>query len=265
MEGKNKVWTTEQVNRLMELYSQYSSNTVAQMLGKSLPSVKSKIKALGLIKGRRHFTKDEDYVLHKLYKDTPSALIAFILDRSIHSIYHRADFLKLYKDPDYLHEINQNLGRKLSDHGRQFVFKKGHSPMNKGLKQKQYMSAEAIERTKATRFHKGRTNHNLLNEGDITIHKRKNRNTPPYKWIKTDGKMRMLHVVNWEREYGPVPEGLILAFRTPDTMNCEVSNLKLITREENMSRNSIHRYPEEIKQTIRLLSRINKKVKQHEK
>ena len=34
-------------------------------------------------------------------------------------------------------------------------FPKGHVPRNKGKKQTDFMSAEAIERTKATRFQKG--------------------------------------------------------------------------------------------------------------
>ena len=43
-------------------------------------------------------------------------------------------------------------------------FMKGHEPGNKGKKQEEYMSAEAIERTKATRFKKG---HKVNDEDSI--------------------------------------------------------------------------------------------------
>lgn len=215
---------------------------------------------------RKVWSEDEDYALQKLYKDTPSEVISFILDRPIYSIYKRSGILGLKKDPEWLLKLNQGLGLALYESGKQFQFKKGNNPMNKGLKQTEYMSTEMIERTKATRFKKGQPTHNELYDGAITIHKRKNRNTPPYKWIRiSKGKMRMLHIVNWEKENGPVPEGFIVAFKTPDTMNCEVSNLELITRQENMRRNTIHRYPQEIKKTIRLLSKVKKKIKQHAK
>ena len=48
-------------------------------------------------------------------------------------------------------------------------------------------------------------------------------------------------------------------------MNCEVSNLELITRAENMSKNTINRYPEHIKENIRLISKINKTIKKSTK
>lgn len=38
------------------------------------------------------------------------------------------------------------------------------------------------------------------------------------------------------------------------------SNLELISREENMRRNTIHHYPEELKEVIRTFSKLNKKI-----
>ncbi len=45
-------------------------------------------------------------------------------------------------------------------HSSKGYFQKGHTPMNKGLKQSEYMTPGAIERTKATRFKKGNVPHN---------------------------------------------------------------------------------------------------------
>jgi len=75
----------------------------------------------------------------------------------------------------------------------------------------------------------------------------------------------MLHVVNWEAVHGLVPAGNIIVFKDRDTMNCDHTNLEMITLEENMRRNTIHNYPPEIKTTIRLLSKVNKKIRNAKK
>ena len=46
-------------------------------------------------------------------------------------------------------------------------FSKGHVSHNKGKKQHEFMSADAIERTKATRFKKGDEPHNTKHDGCI--------------------------------------------------------------------------------------------------
>lgn len=148
--------------------------------------------------------------------------------------------------------------------------KKGDVPFNKDKKQQDFMSPEAIEKTKATRFKKGEIapNKKHFKDGDITIRAEKLRDGSirNYKWIRiARAKWRMVHVVNWEKQHGPVPEGCIVVFKNKDTMNCDVSNLEMITLEENMARNTIHNYPTELKTTIRLLSKVNKKIRNAKK
>jgi hypothetical protein len=145
--------------------------------------------------------------------------------------------------------------------------KKGHVPLNKGKKQSEYMSAEAIARTAATRFKKGQKSHTELYDGAIQIrHDHPDRKGRRYKWIRiSKGKWKMLHVYNWEQKLGPVPAGKIVAFKTKDTMNCELDNLELITREENMKRNTIHRYPVPLKKSIRALHKLNKTITKYGK
>lgn len=147
--------------------------------------------------------------------------------------------------------------------------KPGDVPKNKGLKQSDYMSPEIIERTLATRFKKGQTPHNAIGfkDGDIvTRHNHKDRNSQPYKWIRLGkGKWEMYHVNLWKKENGPVPDGHIIVFKDKNTMNVAIENLECITKRENMIRNSIHQYPEELKKTIQTLSIITRKINRHEK
>lgn len=123
------------------------------------------------------------------------------------------------------------------------------------------MSPEAIEKTKATRFQKGSIPHNSLgiNNGDIHIRADKRGVKQKYIRIKL-GIWVPLRVYNWEKKFGKVPKGYVVRFIDNDTMNCELENLELITRNEHMTKNTIHQYPDEIKSTIRLISKINKKI-----
>jgi hypothetical protein len=131
------------------------------------------------------------------------------------------------------------------------------------------MNADTIERTKATRFKKGNLPHNAIGfvDGDITVrHNHKNRNSPPYKWIRVKlGQWKMYHVYLWEQQNGPIPKGSIIIFKDKNTMNTVIENLECISLEENMLRNSVQRYPEEIKKTIQVISLITRKINKHEK
>lgn len=113
--------------------------------------------------------------------------------------------------------------------------KPGHVPMNKGKKMAQYCSRETIRRIKKTQFKKGQKPKNTLYDGAIQIrHNHKERGARPYKYIRIrEGYWEMLHVHNWKKKHGDIPTGHIIVFRNGDTMNCSVSNLKCITRQQH--------------------------------
>ncbi|TDO68766.1 HNH endonuclease [Flavobacterium chryseum] len=146
------------------------------------------------------------------------------------------------------------------------AFKKGHIPENKGLKQIDYMTPEAIENSKKTWFQKGHLPHNTAEkDGEIRIrYSHKKRGYPPYKWIRISlGKWQMLHVFNWEKVNGKVPEGHIIIFKDKNTLNTEIRNLEMITFVENMQRNSIQNYPEDLKEIMLLKGQIKRQINKH--
>ncbi|MDB0602338.1 HNH endonuclease signature motif containing protein [Tenacibaculum maritimum] len=202
-------------------------------------------------KGKTNFTEKEDQFIKDNYLKLPVKTIADKIGRSGTGVNTALKRMNL-EIPDEIIKQNKKFAQ----------FKKGHVPENKGKKQIEYMSAEMIERTKATRFKKGNLPHNSqgINNGDVHI--RKDSKGRYYKWIRESlGVWKMLHVFNWEKEFGPIPDGYIIVFKNKDSMNCEPSNLELITRAENMAKNTIHRYPDHIKENIRLISKINKTIK----
>lgn len=115
------------------------------------------------------------------------------------------------------------------------LIKPGTIPPNKGKE----MSSHVYEKCKATMFKKGALPANAIGVKDGDIRLRKDKSGRVYKYIRLSlGKWIPLHQYNWEKESGKLSKGHCLWFRNGDTMNCEVSNLEVITRAENMRRNS---------------------------
>ncbi|MEG7227362.1 HNH endonuclease signature motif containing protein, partial [Pseudomonas aeruginosa] len=104
----------------------------------------------------------------------------------------------------------------------------------------------------ATRFKKGQKPHTWLPVGSTRISadgylQRKISDTgyPPRDW-------KGIHILLWEEHFGPIPTGHCVCFKDNNKQNVVIDNLELITRAERMRRNSIHRYPPELKSAIRV-------------
>jgi hypothetical protein len=140
------------------------------------------------------------------------------------------------------------------------AFKPGQTPMNKGRKQIEYMTPEAIAKTANTRFKKGQKPHNTAKcDGTITI--RRDKNGIVYKYIRVGvGKWELLQRKIWADAHGKIPEGMLIIFKDGNQMNCELSNLEMISMADNMNRNTIQRFPPELKKAIRGISKLNKLI-----
>jgi len=69
-----------------------------------------------------------------------------------------------------------------------------------------------------------------------------------------------VHILVWEEENGPVPDGHIVTFKDGNKLNIAIENLELITQAENMLRNTIHQYPKELKEVMRLAAKLKRKI-----
>ena len=148
-------------------------------------------------------------------------------------------------------------------------YSKGRIPENKGKKQSEYMTREAIERTSGTRFKKGNVPQNAFDrDGVVTVRTdHKDRNGKQYQWIRLAlGRWKQLHVHVWSEKNGAVPKGHVVAFKDGNTLNAGIENLELITRAENMARNSyITNYPKDVQDLIRLKGAINRQINKKRK
>lgn len=146
--------------------------------------------------------------------------------------------------------------------GRTGYFQKGRVPHNKGKK----MTEEVYEKAKHTMFKKGQLPQNYRPVGSERI------NVDGYKEIKVEDprKWKLKHVFVWEQHNGKVPKGHVVIFLDGNTLNTDISNLALISRNEllTLNRNNLHGKSQEITKTgINLARLINKtnEIKKREK
>ena len=196
----------------------------------------------------RFFTKIEDQYLLDNYLTIPACTMSRVLNRSKSSAMQRLRLLGLVVPKETIELFK-----------KQSQFKNGQISYNKGLKQSDYMSAEAIERVKKHQFKVGRTPVNTKHDGMITI--RADKNKKLYQFIRINqAEWIPLHRHIWVKENGPIKNGLKLIFKDGNTLNCQLDNLELVTPAELMRRNSLHNYPKQIIQMIKLTSKINKEI-----
>lgn len=74
-----------------------------------------------------------------------------------------------------------------------------------------------------------------------------------------------IHKRVWADAHGPIPKGHILRFRDGDRSNCALSNLELLTLEDNMRRNTVHNLPPEIRQVIQLTGAVKAQITRRNK
>lgn len=195
--------------------------------------------------GRTTSTPEIDAKLSEKYLEMPIKQLARYVGKSDCFVAHRLNQLGLVI-PREIVEQRIQASRK----------KKGDIPFNKGMKQSEFMSAESIEKTKLTRFGPGNLPHNTLYDGAIKIRKSKGFN---YQWIRVGlAQWDLLHRVIWRKHFGPIPKTHIIVFKDRNTLNCDISNLEMISMEENMLRNTIQNYPTEFKEVLRMQKKLER-------
>lgn len=66
------------------------------------------------------------------------------------------------------------------------------------------------------------------------------------------------HICVWEKEYGPLPEGMVVRFKDGDRQNCDPDNLMLVSKSESMAmtRLGYHRVDKDFKPTVALMAKV---------
>jgi hypothetical protein len=188
----------------------------------------------------------------KRYPFESTAAIAKDLGVSLSKIYNKAWSLGIKKDPVYLRSTQYPKGYL---GGKASQFKPGHTPKNKGVK----MPAELYQMVKPTMFKKGNKPANTKPVGTINV--RADSSGRLYQYIKIkDSHWELLQRYVWTKANGEIPTGSLVIFLDGNYLNCELSNLQVITRKENMARNTIQRFPAELQEIMKLTCKLKRKT-----
>ena len=114
-------------------------------------------------------------------------------------------------------------------------YQKGHPPGTKGKTIEEICKndPEKLARVRATQFKKGDRPVNEMPVGTIVV------NSYGYKLRKKQmegtiwERWEFLHRAVWEEHNGPIPEGMMITFKDSNKLNCDISNLMMITKGEN--------------------------------
>ncbi len=192
---------------------------------------------------RKLWTAEETEIMIQNYPDKPTVdMIKLLPGRTVSGITGQASKLGLHKSEAFMKSPMSGRISKENDIGFETRFPANKPGWNKGLKQKDYMSPEKIESTKKTRFKTGHDPHNtqpigyerLSKDGYIEIKVRHLKNGD-----SNNKNFEFKHRIIYEKNCGPIPEGMIVEFLDGDNRNFEPDNLILRTRKENLLQNTM--------------------------
>ena len=187
-----------------------------------------------------------------LYPHHSTKYIAELLGVSISKVYNTAWDAKVKKSAQYM--LTPESGRIIEPSVAN-QFKPGHTPHNKGKQ----ISAEIYEKVAPTMFKKGNKPHNTKPNGTINI--RADTQGRLYQYIKIkDSHWELLQRYVWTQAHGEIPAGSVVIFLDGNYLNCELNNLQVISRRENMARNTIQRFPAELQEIMKLTSKLKRKT-----
>ena len=187
-----------------------------------------------------------------LYPHHSSKYIAKLLGVTISKVYNTAWGAKVKKSAEYM--LTPASGRIIEPSVAN-QFKPGHTPHNKGKQ----MDAEIYEKVAPTMFKKGNKPYNTKPNGTINV--RADKTGRLYQYIKIkDSHWELLQRYVWTQANGEIPRGSVVIFLDGNYLNCELSNLQVITRKENMARNTIQRFPAELQEIMKLTCKLKRKT-----
>lgn len=213
---------------------------------------------------RRPWSPDELSLLRRRYPDSRAADIAAELGRPLSSVYGKASAMGLEKSPGFYNGPLSGRTQPGGDRGASGRFKQGRTPSNKGVK-----GWQAGGRSAETRFKKGNLSGKAVDLLQPLGAERINKDGIRQRKISMDAPLHLrwksVHSILWEEHHGPIPPGHIVVFRNGDRSDIRIENLELITRAENLRRNSIHNLPEELADVCRVKGRLTRRINKLEK
>lgn len=227
-----RTWTPEQIKLLTEKYPDSIPDELAVLFpDKTKAAIKTKATILGLKKAvqRFRFTPEQIAEINRDYATTLNQDLADRFGCTIFAVHNVGFRLGLKKDKEFIRKVAKE--NFTEDHpARKHWIKKGTPPPNKGKKMEDFMNKETIRKFKYNQFKKKHIPHNATPVGYERVDR------DGYIYIKVEGKRKLAlkHRYVWEQHFGPIPKGNNIQFKDGNKHNCDIDNLYMISRGEQM-------------------------------
>jgi hypothetical protein len=239
-------WTEQQIQFLKENYPNTSVKFCAEKLGLTKSTVKAKAAKLGLkVLGFRINKEQGEYITVNRHL-TPTQIakhLGISWKKVMGYIYRKqlspVTFTKYSADEiEFLKQNYTTLSwKEIGD----AIGRSHDSVKNKaqclGLSRTKEQSWAIQDRlSTSTRFKKGQLPACTLYDGAIS-HRTDNGIT--YRYIRTaPAKWEMLHIINWQKQNGPLPDGMILRCKNGNQLDCRPENWEPVDRATHLELNS---------------------------
>lgn len=185
--------------------------------------------------------------------------IAAHLNRSYRSVANRAHLMGLEKTAECkAATYADGIARLLEFSQGRFV--KGQRPWNAGIPAKPHV----LEALKSTMFKPGNIPKTAKHNGAVSLRLVDAETNRREYWVRVSlSKWRRLADLVWEKHNNAtIPQGHFVRFTDNNPLNCAPENLFLANRSDNMSLNSLVRYPNEVRELIRAKNALKRKINQ---
>lgn len=193
----------------------------------------------------------DEKTLIELYPTTKNSELAKMFHVAECTVFRYANKIGLKKTNDFFKKLAKS--EKCIAH----QFKKGNVPHNKGVKGYVTTDERKMQNMKSTQFKKGHLpkNHRPVGSERFTKEGYIERKTAePRTW-------ELLHRIVWREHNGEIPHGYNVQFKDGNQHNCNIENLYLISRRDQMTtKNSIHAMPKEIAELYQLKGAIKRQM-----
>lgn len=211
------------------------------------------------MKNRHIWTDAEAQVLRARFPHERTRDVAQSLGLSASQVSSKAAKLGLYKSAEHLASEASGRLQKGGNVGAGSRFAKGNAAWNKGT---HFVSGG---RSTETQFKPGGLPWRTMPVGTYRINpdgylerKYAERPGPPKQ------RWRAVHLLVWEAAHGPLPAGHAVCFlpgrKSTVLEHITLDALELVTRRELLSRNTVQRFPPELRQIIQLKGAVQRQI-----
>lgn len=206
---------------------------------------------------RRRTTEDDIEYIRTHYDEMSASEIAKERGMAKGTVVGIARRLGVKKTRAWIAERARERALEPNHGGCRTRFRSGQKPHNTGRPMSEWMSPEGIANSSKTRFVKGQRPMSWRPIGSERI------NVDGYREVKVreglrgwDAKQRVV----WREVNGPIPDGYSVRFKDGNKLNCDIDNLYLCSKADMLRDNSVNKYPDDIKEVIRLRAAIQHRI-----